>query len=225
MDDVEYEATRPARLLQSQKLLQHVSTYHATGRLIDIGAGSGILVEKALSLGYQAEGIEPSRHLFEVAISRGLPLHHGILPSSELQGPYKVATIVDVIEHVEDPVRLLTRAAEVLDEDGLVVVVTPDVDSGAARLLGKRWWHYRIAHIGYFNRATLTYALGRAGLKVVSVSRPTWYFPASYLAERAMTFIPSALRFRLPALLGRITVPLNLLDSLMVIAKKSDQSV
>ena len=222
MDDDEYEATRGARLLQAQRLLQRVALYRSSGRLIDIGAGTGILVEQALSSGYGAEGIEPSRPLFDRAVARDLPLYHGVLPTRGVEGPYDVATIVDVIEHVEDPVGLLTRAAEILGADGIVVIVTPDIDSLAARLLGGHWWHYRVAHIGYFNRATLALALARAGLSVVNVSRPVWYFPASYLAERVMMFVPKLLRVRPPTLLSRITVRLNLFDSLMIIACKSN---
>jgi 2-polyprenyl-3-methyl-5-hydroxy-6-metoxy-1,4-benzoquinol methylase len=224
MDDDEYEATRAARLLQAQRLLQRVATYRPSGRLLDIGAGSGILVEQALSSGYEAEGIEPSRPLYEQALARGLPVHHGVLPSASVQARYDIATLIDVIEHVEDPVGLLMQASDVLAADGIAVVVTPDVSSLAARVLDGRWWHYRIAHIGYFNQETLARALTRAGLAVVNVSRPAWYFPASYLAERAMTFVPAALRFRAPAFLDRITVRLNLFDSLMVVARKVSKS-
>jgi 2-polyprenyl-3-methyl-5-hydroxy-6-metoxy-1,4-benzoquinol methylase len=218
-------STKGPRLLQAQGLLQRVAAYRSSRRLIDMGAGTGILVEQALSAGYQAEGVEPSRPLFERALARGLPLYHGVLPASGVQGPYEVAMIVDIIEHVEDPVRLLTRVAEILATDGIVVVVTPNIGSLAARLLGRHWWHYRIAHIGFFNRATLALALTLAGLAVVSVSRPAWYFPASYLAERVMVFFPKALRIRPPTFLSRLKVRLNLFDSLTIIARKGSNEV
>jgi 2-polyprenyl-3-methyl-5-hydroxy-6-metoxy-1,4-benzoquinol methylase len=224
MGDDEYEATRAARLLQARKLLQHVARYRPSGRLLDVGAGSGILVEEALAAGFQAEGIEPSRSLLEQGRAHDLPLHHGVLPSSEVPGPYDVVTLVDVIEHVGDPVKLLTQAAALLSASSIVVIVTPDVSSFAARLLGWRWWHYRIAHIGYFNRDNLALALRRAGLEMLEVSRPAWYFPASYLAERALTFVPAALRFKPPQFLDRLTVRLNLLDSLAVIARKASRA-
>lgn len=220
MDDDEYEVTRAARLLQANRLLRSVARYRASGRLIDIGAGSGNLVEQAISLGYQAEGIEPSRALFERGRVRGLPLHYGVLPCLDMRGSYDVATIIDVIEHVEDPVDLLLKTADILSPSGIVVVVTPDVDSIAACLLKQHWWHYRIAHIGYFDETTLALALTRAGLAIEHVLSPAWYFPASYLAERAMTFVPEALRLRPPAFLRHITVRLNLFDSLMVVARK-----
>jgi hypothetical protein len=121
-------------------------------------------------------------------------------------------------------VGLLAQASGILATNGIAVVVTPDAASIAARLLGWRWWHYRIAHIGYFNRANLAEALRRAGLELIDVSRPAWYFPASYLAERLMTFLPPMLRFRPPAFFDRVTVRLNLFDSWIAIARKAPNS-
>jgi 2-polyprenyl-3-methyl-5-hydroxy-6-metoxy-1,4-benzoquinol methylase len=221
MGDNEYEATRAARALQARMLLRYVARHRRSGSLLDVGAGSGILVQEALACGYQAEGIEPSRSLFEQGQAHGLPLHHGVLPYAEVPGPYDVVTLVDVIEHVGDPVKLLRQAAGLLNNNSILVIVTPDVGSIAARLLGWRWWHYRIAHIGYFNRDNLALAMRRAGLEIIDVSRPAWYFPASYLAERALTFVPAALRFRPPELLERLIVRLNLFDSLTVVARKA----
>jgi SAM-dependent methyltransferase len=221
MADEEYEATRDARSLQARMLLRRVARHRPTGRLLDIGAGSGILVEQALAAGYRAEGVEPSWPLYEQGLAYGLPLHHGILPTPAVRGPYDIATMVDVIEHVSDPVGMLNQARELLRADGVAVVVTPDVQSLVARLLGWRWWHYRIAHIGYFSRSNLELALRRAGLELIDVSRPAWYFPAGYLAERALKFVPRKLRFHPPAFLQKLTVRLNLRDSLMVIARKA----
>jgi SAM-dependent methyltransferase len=224
MGDDEYEATRAARLLQARMLLRHIARYRPSGRLLDVGAGSGILIQEALSAGYQAEGIEPSRSLFEQGLAYDLPLHHGVLPSAAVPGPYDVVTLIDVIEHVNDPVNLLTQAAGLLSANSIFFIVTPDVSSLAARLLGWHWWHYRIAHIGYFNRDSLGLALRRAGLEILDVSRPAWYFPASYLAERALTFAPAALRFKPPGFLERLTVRLNLFDSLAVIARRASRA-
>ena len=48
-------------------------------------------------------------------------------------------------------------------KDGIGMMVTPDINSFFARIMGKKWWHYRVAHIGYFNRKSLNILLDRAG--------------------------------------------------------------
>jgi hypothetical protein len=49
MEDREYEATRESRALQELGILHHISPRRLHGRLLDVGAGSGILIEQAKS--------------------------------------------------------------------------------------------------------------------------------------------------------------------------------
>lgn len=223
MSDSGYEATRDARALQAGRLVE-VLIRHSKGtpgrrRLLDVGAGSGILLEAAAARGWQVEGVEPSRWLAQQATARGLRVHAGVLPHPDAAGPCDAVTVVDVIEHVPDPVGLMSEVRKVLHPDGVALVVTPDVQSVAARLMGWKWWHYRVAHIGYFDRHTLDRCMQAAGLECIGWARPSWYFTVAYLAERVMTYLPSALRFRPPAFLEGMVVPLNLFDSLLVIAR------
>jgi SAM-dependent methyltransferase len=213
MDDLGYEASRAPRALQAERLLQSVSRYRPGGRLLDIGAGSGILVEVATRLGYRAEGIEPSEWMVRSAAAHGLKIQAGILPHEEITGPYDVVTLVDVIEHVSDPVELLVQARSVLASDGIGLVITPDVASVAARVMGKHWWHYRMAHICYFERDTLLAALRHADLEPIAIFRPSWYFTADYLIQRLGAYLPIVRKMQLP-ILERMVVPLNLFDSL-----------
>ena len=90
----------------------------------------------------------------------------------------------------------------------------------AARVLGKRWWHFRVAHIGYFDRSTLIKALDHAGLEVVSITRPPWYFTWEYAGERAMSYLPKAIRIRMPAFSRNHTIRVNFRDSLQVLFRR-----
>jgi hypothetical protein len=128
-------------------------------------------------------------------------------------------TLVDVIEHVAQPVELLAQARALLAPGGVVAIVTPDLGSVAARAMGWRWWHFRVAHIGYFDRRTLSRACTRAGLRVERLSRPAWYFDVAYLWERICRDLPPALRVRAPRSLARVVVPLNLRDSWLALAR------
>lgn len=220
LEDDAYEAGREQRRLQMRYLLTRLRPYAARGALLDIGAASGILVEEACRLGYDARGIEPGRAFQAAAAQRGLRVTLGTLPHADLTGPFDVVTLVDVIEHVEDPVDLLRNATRLLRPGGVGLLVTPDVHSLAARLMGRRWWHYRPAHITYFDRQTARRLVHTCGLSLVSAFRPTWVFPLDYLWERATSYLPARLRFRLPRRGAAIGVPLNLRDSLALIVRR-----
>lgn len=215
LEDASYEQGRAERAIQAKRLLNVAQKYRPQGRLLDIGAGSGILVEQAIKMGYNAEGIEPSKWLQHQARKHGLPVYLGTLPHPDLTGLYDVVTLIDVIEHVPKPVQLLLSICNVISENGIVVVVTPDVGSLAPRMLGWKWWHFRVAHVGYFNRETLAMAVDKAGFRLLRMKRPSWYFSADYLFERVMTYMPPFLRIAAPSFLRKIVIPLNLADSLL----------
>lgn len=222
MGDTTYETTRAERSLQAKKILHRIKRFKTNGRLLDVGAGSGILVEQALALGYDASGVEPSESLSESAQKLKLPVITGTLPLPTLQHPFDVVTLIDVIEHVDQPLAMLEEVSKCLRQDGICILVTPDVSSFAAHIMRGKWWHYRLAHIGYFDRKTLQQLTASTGFEIIATYRPAWYFPANYLAERLLRYVPGASRITPPAWLEKITIPLNLFDSLLVVCKKKD---
>ncbi len=221
-EDPDYENGREQRRLQAQGLLKRLGKFKRKGRLLDVGAGSGILVEAAAEKGFRARGIEPSRWLQKQAEKHNVPVEAGLLEDMASEPVWDVITLVDVIEHVEDPVGLLKDTEKRLSVTGMAMIVTPDVKSFFARWLGRKWWHYRVAHIGYFNDSTLELACRRAGLEVIHKSRPGWFFAADYLWVRIMQYFPSWLRIPPCRCMRRWTIPVNLRDSLLAIVQKKE---
>ncbi len=220
LEDPGYEQNRSERGLQAKKILAVVKKYKGSGSLLDIGAGSGILVEQALKMGFAAKGVEPSKWLQQKALEQKLPVSLGIFPHADLPGPFDVITLIDVIEHVSDPVGLLGDMAKALKPNGIIAVITPDVGALVPKILGFRWWHFRVAHIGYFNKKTLKLAASKAGLKPLYQGRAKWYFAGDYLLKRINTYLPKFLRLPAPKFLAKWTVPLNLGDSMFMVFKK-----
>ncbi len=222
LDDEEYVRTGAARRLQMRALVRRACRLHPGARtLLDVGAGTGLLVAEARALGLDAAGVEPSRPLAARARAEDLPVVTGTLPHPALDGRrFDVVTLIDVLEHVPDPVALLQQCADRLAPGGILVVVTPDVRSVPARVLRRRWWHFRIAHVGYFSAATLARAAGRAGLTMRALGRSAWHLPLGYLTVRMGAYLPGSRRLaarqgRRPSRrLDRLTVPLDLRDSL-----------
>lgn len=220
LEDEAYENGRKERYLQAEALIEELKKQGPPSRLLDVGAGSGILVEAAIKAGFNAEGIEPSSWLQQQAGERGLPVRRGLLDDIASEEAYDAITLIDVIEHVEDPMALLKGIRKRLAPGGVALIVTPDCRSFFARLLGRRWWHYRVAHIGYFNQTNLELACRKSDLEVLSMKRPGWFFTMDYLWVRLMLYLPKWLRLKPMNWMTRKTVAINLRDSLSIVVKK-----
>lgn len=231
MSDSAYTAGTDNRSLQMKWLLDKVLQQRPGIRsALEIGAGVGLLISELTARGIQADGIEPSHALVREAKKNGIDLIQGFFPHPHIANrKYDAIFIVDVIEHVGDPLRLLRNTVSSLSPGGIAVVVTPDIGSLAARLLGKHWWHLRLAHVGYFNHSVMARASELAGFEISHTFRPLWFFPVRYLAERLAVYLPIGWLNRIASdlpLLKKLyarTVPVNLADSHVFVLRKLDR--
>jgi SAM-dependent methyltransferase len=228
VDDA-YEAGEDPRSLQMGWLLDAAGAAHPQIRTaLDVGAGTGLLVKLARQRGWNAEGVEPSRQLVECAWNQNrVRLLLGTIPHRDVNGrKFDAVFLVDVIEHVADPIGLLRSAAQLMAPGGIMLVVTPDIRSWMARLLRQRWWHFRLAHVGYFDARTFSKASAQAGIRVVRRFRAKWFFRIAYLTERLARYLPVGWIHRLMRstgpgrALGDRVIPLNLQDSWVFICKE-----
>ena len=172
-------------------------------------------------MGLSAEGVEVSRWCVDMAAKRnGVNLYCGTLQEcSPGLGQYDLVILADVIEHVTDPLSLIGEATKHLAPNGLLLIVTPDIGSLTARLMGRWWWHHRVAHVGYFGRKSMRRAIEKSGLCLVRESFSGWRLPVPYLVERAAFFVPlpsiKALMMKLAhsTWISRLQVNINLRDS------------
>ncbi len=220
LQDEDYENTRQERFKQLDSWFKIIKRYKTKGHLLDIGAGSGILVEKAMAQGFDALGIEPSHWLVAQAHKHHLPVIQGIFPHPDYRRNPTVVTITEVIEHIKNPRELLQHVHAILENDGIVLMVTPDVGSCVATLLGKWWWHFRLAHIGYFNKESMRRMAKEAGFEIVHFSRPAVYLNCQYVLERLAKYLPFVKWIKLPNKVQAWEIPINLGDSMLCVLRK-----
>jgi SAM-dependent methyltransferase len=192
------------------------------GPLCDVGAATGILLDLARRRGFEPHGIEPSSWAVRVAAEKyGLRLIEGTIETALLQDDfYAAVTMVDFIEHTPLPFAAVKRAQRILRPAGILVLVTHDIHSAAAKLAGRRWWHLRPGHLAFFSRRSLAALLGRAGFSIVGERRYAWTFSAHYLlsrrpATRRVLEIPGLASF-----FKKIPLKLALRDSFEIYAVK-----
>lgn len=144
-------------------------------RILDVGAAYGLFLKVAREAGWDASGVEIAPDCaVEAARISGAPVLCGDFATVPVEGPFDVIVMLDVIEHLRDPVAAMRRAHELLAPSGYLVIDTGDIDTPWSRFLGNHWYFLDPPqHLYYFSRRGLTFALREAGFRgEVRVSRP-----------------------------------------------------
>jgi len=149
-------------------------------RVVDVGCALGWSLDAAREAGLEPAGVEVSEHAAREAGRR-----HDVRRSAGAfeAGAFDAATLVDVIEHVRDPVGLLRETCRLLKPGGLLALTTPDLSSLSARWMGSRWPYVIPEHVVYFDRATIRRALRQAGFEPFRIGPARKSLRADYVAS------------------------------------------
>lgn len=141
---------------------------HGICRLLDVGCGSGALLERHRELGWTVRGIEPSLAGIAACRARGLEVHHGSLRDAPWEpGSFDVVILNHVVEHLLEPRAALVRAAELLAPGGYVRVVTPNSRAWGYSLYRSCWYHLDAPrHLMLFSPRTIERLASQSGLRM-----------------------------------------------------------
>ena len=147
--------------------------YFAPGKkLLDVGCGAGFFVKAAEEAGWKAEGIEisrlASRYAREVVQAN---VRTARLEAADLApDSFDLITMLDLVEHLPDPVETMTLAYRVLKPGGVLIVATPDLRSLSRMFLGRCWAALSPAeHLANYDARTLRAALEGSGFRIVAM--------------------------------------------------------
>src|SRR5262249_15448843 len=136
------------------------------GVLIEGGVGSSRNLLTFRELGYQVRGFDVMPEAVELARERNVDvaLHDLAQPWPVEHDSVRAVVLLDVIEHIADPVAVLTHVREVLSPGGAAIITVP-----AYQWLFSEW----DSALGHFRRYTcdmLQAQAEEAGLKVAQLS-------------------------------------------------------
>lgn len=129
---------------------------------LDFGCGYGGLVRAGRDAGIHIQGFDEG-WIRTRALEAGIPVL-GRDDLSKLAGSFDVVTAVEVLEHLIDPVSVLTEIRALLRPGGILFLTTGNAQPYRNRLPS---WSYVIPeiHLGYFEPETMAEAMRRSGFK------------------------------------------------------------
>lgn len=120
------------------------------GTLLDIGSFAGNLMEYARTKGFSPQGVELNPTLAQFTIEKlKVKVYCDEFQKAKLpQCHFDVITIIDVLEHLVDPLQILKNIKFSLKDDGILIIKVPNYPM--QRLKQKILNVLRISSIGYF---------------------------------------------------------------------------
>lgn len=143
--------------------LEIVEKYAPQGKLLDIGCGPGISLDVAKKRGWQIEGVEFNEWCVKRLRQSGILIHDKPLEVIHLPAnTYQCVALWTVLEHIQSPRNLIREIHRILAPGGALLILVPNIDSLAARMLHEKCATFSgDSHINFFNAETLSRLLAQ----------------------------------------------------------------
>ncbi len=189
--DKEDSVIRQMKLSSFFSRLQRLQKFVKTGRLLDVGCATGNFAAISAEHGFETYGVEVSGYgakKTEKLLGKGR-VYNGELPDCKFEnGSFSAITMFDVIEHVVSPLDVLRRASELLADNGVLMLTTPNTNSLSCRLMRKNWVQYKFEHIYYFNRRSLRWLANQSGFTIVSIQKEMKPINFEYIHRQLLAY-------------------------------------
>lgn len=160
---------------RAEKCIEFLSKYKKNGKVLDIGCSYGFYLNTFKERGYNSIGIDTSKKAvnyakrqFRLRVLAGDFETHVFNSKS-----FEIITLFDVIEHLPKPQIAISKINNILKENGIIVIQTPNIRSIISRLTGLKWfWLLIPQHLFLYSVKSLKFLLENNGFSVIKVY--TW---------------------------------------------------
>lgn len=136
------------------------------GKLLEVGCGNGTLLGRFKALGWDVQGQDVSNYSAALASETyKVPVYTGSLKNADFAAAsYDAIVMSHVIEHVVDPIELLTECYRILKPKGILMITTPNILSYGHQCFKSYWIPLDPPrHLHLFSEKTLQIVAAKAG--------------------------------------------------------------
>lgn len=125
-------------------------------KIIEIGCSEGYILKKLESMGYNnLMGIEPGPQA-NIAINMGLNIYKGYFEEVKYDlGSVDVFLLVHVLEHFQDPFKIIDRITSILSDSGRIIIEIPNFTG------------YHHQHLFFFNSTFINHYCQNHSLRII----------------------------------------------------------
>jgi SAM-dependent methyltransferase len=151
-----------------------IARHAGPGRVLDVGAAAGYILDGFQSCGWSGIGLEPNAAMASLGLQRGLDIRQGSLESFSGDEPFDLVSMIQVAAHFYDPGTAFKKAFDLLKPRGLLLVETWDRGSLSARVFGENWHEYSPPSVlNWWTKDGLSAFLSDIGFTRIDGGRPS----------------------------------------------------
>ncbi len=170
-----YQSVRKRTLKQKRKLIEK-TTGLKTGKLLDVGSGTGAFASEMKQAGWQVTGLEPDEDARKVAVQiNNVELNNINLFYELPENNFDAITMWHVLEHVHDLQGYIAKLKSILKENGKLFIAVPNYTSKDAAIYKEFWAAYDVPrHLYHFSPQSMKMLIEKHGMKIEQY-KPMWY--------------------------------------------------
>jgi 2-polyprenyl-3-methyl-5-hydroxy-6-metoxy-1,4-benzoquinol methylase len=162
----------PITIKRFNELLDDLETYRKTGKLLDIGCGTGFFLQEAKKRGWEVYGTEFTDKAIEICKSKGIIMKQGKLDHAWFgEGVFDVIISFEVLEHINNPIEEVRNINYILRKGGIFYFTTPNFNALERFFLKSK---YNIIeypeHLAYYTKKTANYLFTSNNFKKKKIS-------------------------------------------------------
>ena len=138
-------------------------------KILDFGCGAGGFLELVSKRAKKANGIEIEKAMQQSYINRNLNVFSSYKQALQSSKKWNILTAFHVVEHLLDPIKILSKLSELLTDDGEMIIEVPNSEDALLTLYENKAFQnftYWSQHLYLFNNHNLKELAKRAKLKV-----------------------------------------------------------
>jgi SAM-dependent methyltransferase len=215
-----------ARLLRERgrRYARILQKYAPTGKILDVGAAAGFVLQGFAETGWRAAGIEPNAEMARFARENlNLQVANSTLENFADDEEFDLISMIQVVAHFFDIQEAFENARRLLSENGFLLIETWNRASLAERVFGNNWHEYSPPSVlHFFTPQTLNNFAARFGFEKVAAGRPAkWINGAHAKSLLRYKFENTALENFIRVIPDRFDFPYPAEDLFWVLYRKS----
>ncbi|MCW3084991.1 MAG: methyltransferase [Bacteroidetes bacterium] len=182
-----YQSVRKYTLL---KKLQLISKFYKTGKILDIGCGTGEFLNTCKNAKWQTLGIEPDDDAREMAIQNyGLDVKGEEELKNLPDASFDIITMWHVLEHVPKLNERIDELKRLIKSKGVIIIAVPNCNSLDAKVYKENWAAYDVPrHLYHFTPNDMETLFKNHEMKVFRIMPMIFdSFYVSMLSEKIKT--------------------------------------